>query len=426
MARSASLCPCKSSCVHSQRPPVCWLDPTSWQLVLTFSACGTWGRSDLSWSRWGRGQEHCPEIEWLTEGTPKLMQQLQGYGQCAHQVLSYRTGGAAEGPRGCLRRAVLRGVGRWCRLYRDFTLPKLWVECSWIHHLLLEPAPWARASVCSDGRGVSATCTLKPTPLSPSLHGRIPHHLAVSSGSGCGGFISHAVPVCGPGALEAPGWKGASVRQGAWLMAGVFCLQALVPSAKWAMWRRRGGQAASGCYLSWSCTCSSNFDVRAASPTGRSRRTANTSSMATDSNKASTPVLKQTQSHQIQTTEPKGTQIRGRGTKNALGKRIERGHWKSPCRYLGTAEFSFFFQMGRTPVALDPPVNCMAWPLLPGGQGLSRSAHHSAPQPRKILEFGHPKFNHSIEKNSEGGERARSWTVSLCCVCDETQHQKDK
>lgn len=70
----------------------------------------------------------------------------------------------------------------------------------------------------------------------------------------------------------------------------------------------QGGQAAFGSSLFWSYTCSSNFDVSAPSLLGRAAATAS----RYDSDKS--------ESNDIQRITAKGTEIRGRGTKNTVGE----------------------------------------------------------------------------------------------------------
>lgn len=115
---------------------------------------------------------------------------------------------------------------------------------------------------------------------------------------------------------------------------------------------RRGGQAAFGCYLSLS-SCSSNFDVSATSPSGEKLPP------------LQPPTLPQRQLRQQQEqtrfsirnnqmkfrdTEPTGNKFEGGEQRilweNTFKKEIENQSTCRPCRYVGTAEFSFFPQMG--------------------------------------------------------------------------------
>lgn len=92
-------------------------------------------------------------------------------------------------------------------------------------------------------------------------------------------------------------------------------------------------------------------------------------------------------SNEIQRITANGTEIRGRGTKNTVGKQtkkvLKKEIWKLPCRYLGTTEFSFFSQMGRRHTWLGPThkLHCVTSLVARVGKG-------SATLPTKVPHHG--------------------------------------
>lgn len=90
------------------------------------------------------------------------------------------------------------------------------------------------------------------------------------------------------------------------------------------------------------------------------------------------------------------------GNKEHFGKtRFKRkSKNRSPCRpgrYVGTAEFSFFSQMGGAHPWLWIP----AHRIVSGVEEGSAALPTPGPLPRKILESAIPKFNPSLEANTE-------------------------
>lgn len=212
-------------------------------------------------------------------------------------------------------------------------------------------------------------------------------------------------------------------------MTSLFSPQAQAQSVKWTT-GHRGGQAASGCYLFWSCTYSSSFDVNATSPTGEKLPPLppTQQQLATPTAARASPFLIRSNPTKFRETEPNGTQIRGRGTKNNFGKTHFKGKLKIALQVLQISTHSWVFFLcpnGKNAhPALDPPA-AASWPVCyQGGQG-SATPPTDASQARKILESAIPN---SIETNAEGVLRTQMCPcgpvhrLCHCCVCYKMQN----
>lgn len=127
-------------------------------------------------------------------------------------------------------------------------------------------------------------------------------------------------------------------------MTSLFSPQAQAQSVKWTT-GHRGGQAASGCYLFWSCTYSSSFDVNATSPAGEKLPPPppTQQQLATPTAARASPFLMRSNPTKFRETEPNGTQIRGRGTKNNFGKTHFKGKLKIALQVLQINTHSWVF-----------------------------------------------------------------------------------
>lgn len=169
---------------------------------------------------------------------------------------------------------------------------------------------------------------------------------------------------------------------------------------------RRGGRAASGCYLSWSSSCSS-FDASATPQTGEAAATASTNppAKAPPTARANTPFQPRCKIQRHSEPQTIGTHIFEGGQPRTLWANAFQTDTENPppCRpgpYVGTAEFSFCSPRGgaRPGFGYPPTTGC----IVPGG-GPEGPAALPTPGPlsRKILESATPTFSPSLEANAE-------------------------